>query len=404
MIAVDKLRLGLARGVYTLTLRAFDISGSGVAVGYTLEIEDTGDIIVPLGTLPAAAGESAGTITRGAVSAADAAVPPLLTGAPTVPTSGQAYKTYTLRNEAGIAVPASLTDYARLYMVRKISGPGRFGLMGSEFTPLAQGSYFFEEGRYGSDGSFVSSETGIYDFMVDDDYKISFEIPDGFPDYSKKGVAVSLPAVWAGARIECSRYAGIVIEAKVEITIEAPDGKRLSASLITLITDPLDPSFGGYRFTPAEDGKYKITYTALSGSYPAIGQSLVLTVGDITPPTFTVSAPKAYALYDVFVFGVMSVAANSDDVRPGGASENRFDDIQFTKRLILPTGEIYSVSDWGNVGRVKVLDSKYADDGGYFLTVTGVYTVEYIAHDRVRNESKMIYEFSIMSATSQLIP
>jgi len=98
------------------------------------------------------------------------------------------------------------------------------------------------------------------------------------------------------------------------------------------------------------------------------------------------------------LFEVMDVPFESDDVK--GTKDNpNYEDILFTKRLILPSGEIYSVSDWGNPGRIKTMDSKYEDDKGYKLTASGDYKVEYTARDRVGNESKVIHEFSIIGAS-----
>ncbi|MCL2796889.1 MAG: hypothetical protein FWD58_02380 [Firmicutes bacterium] len=376
MIVVDNIRVGLAKGNYVFTIRAFDILGNSTAVNYTLKVEDEAEEVV---ILPSSA--------------------------PPIPTSGQVNETYTLKSEFGVQPLISSTDFSRAYTVRKISGPGSFTLMGSEFTAFAQGSFFFEEGYYTRDGVYKQMQD-VYDLMVDDTMDTTFEVQGIMPVYSAKSVEVILPSVVAH-----NRYAN----AKVEITIDAPSGSRVSPSLIKKL-DKIDDAnqkykenFNGYAFTPSEDGKYKVTYSASVNTSRVAQQSFVITVGDNRAPTFKVNAPqkggtKAYALNDPFVFDIMEIIGTEDIKATATTEAAKYEDILFTKRLILPSGEVYSVSDWGNTGRIKTMDSKYEDDkdkskSGYKLTASGDYKVEYTARDRAGNESKVIYEFSIIGAS-----
>ena len=372
VIVVSNIRVGLVKGTYTLTIRAFDIVGNSVSVSYKLTVEEQ-------------AGETV-----------------IVSSAPPVATVGQTSQTYTLKNEFGIEVGADI-DSGRAYMVRKIKGPGNFALMGSEFTSFAQGQFFFEEGYYVKDAKDAADDKyrqaqGLYDFRVDDTLETAFEVQGIMPVYAPKGSDLILPSIVAH-----NRYANAKIEKPVIRSLKS--STTVNPALITKIETEADlPAdikaatgynfdnyYNGYMFKPTEDGKYEVTYSASVNNSPAGTKSFTITVGDNIPPTFTVAAVKAFALNEFFKFEVMTVDADSHDVKDG----NKYDDIEFIKRLILPSGERYEVSDWGETGRTKTMDSSRTADGGYKLTASGTYRIEYIARDRAGNESIEYQDFEI---------
>ena len=364
MIVVDNIRVALSKGDYTFTIRAFDINGNSVSKSFALVVDDDQD-------------GSGINLSSVAIS-----------------TSGQVNETYTLKNEFGLSNVSANYDAARAFMVRKISGPGNFTLMGSEFTAYAQGSFVFEEGFYLKPATLVTTDLekgayetqqSAYDFDVDDTLAATFEVQGIMPVYSEKRVEVQLPSV-----IAHNKYANAI----VTVTVKDADDRTIET---VKITDETSANYNGYKFTPTKDGKYKVTYSASINNSSATSETYVITVGDNIAPTFTVDKTAGtLPINTFFKFKEMVVADDSNDLKPGVSESNKLDNITFTKRLILPNGEVYLIKDTGKTGAEKEMDSKYDEDGGYKLTASGEYKIEYIAEDIIGNKSIVIHEFSIV--------
>ncbi|MCL2061810.1 MAG: hypothetical protein FWH03_04205 [Firmicutes bacterium] len=403
MIVVDNIVIDLEVGVYDVVLRAFDINGNATSVSFVITVtQDT---------------------THG-ISVSNASP---------IDRSGDVNVTYTLKNRLGFENVDA--DPARPFMVRRISQAGNFSLMGSEFTAYSQGTFAFSEGIYSSipiadrlgasgtlpraSGSSIFAAAfnryeelqSTYHFQAIDSNRTIFEIQGVMPVYSPRNAPVLLPSVvahneFANAEVTVkvtNPDEGDVTVTKIQEQNDLPEALRTPSNFAKY--------FNGHVFTPSRDGRYTVTFEAKinQGTDEVAGRdTFVITVGDVIAPTFTLDPVSNYktSLGDRFQFSVMYIdeEASADDIDLSRALAHQWDNISFTKRLILPDGNTHELGlDWGKQAAERKIprdqDDVKRQDQGFLLTDAGDYTIEYIATDRAGNESKVIREFTVLGSS-----
>jgi hypothetical protein len=367
---------------YTLTVRAYDITGRSVVKAF--------NIVTKAGTT------GGGDTEHGSVK---------------MPTKGSVMVSYPLNNKtAKFTGYVGDTDTAdnRDFIVRKISNAGRFSLMGTQFTAYTTGTRTFRDGYYfkkAADTPEYKQISELYKLDVTESANPVFEILGTMPArYTKVHDGVENPKVankqksqsvdqyltavlgaYTDANFEEKLAEKFVVlpkviasteyaNAEIKVTVKAPGGPLADETQVIKLAD------GRYIFSPSEHGEYTVAYNAAAGSATADISDVVIKVGDVVPPSFALASSHAATakLNDKFEFKKLSL-----DAEDAGDLDN----VTFVKKLIYtPTGEtVYSTDALkGSSGRDKVFNSS---DAAYTFDKSGLYTVEYTATDKVGNSS-----------------
>ena len=388
-----------ADGEYTLTARAFDITGRSKVQVFRFHVGANGN-----GTPPIVGHSSPG-----------------------LPRTGYIHVTYRLLHERA---PFSefYDDSIEPYIVREFKDAGHFSLMGLELTALSatrtmrittgyraalHGDLPHEVRpghagwrRLGLTDEFTATETGnlvfalqgampTYNYVIvrdrsGDDLR-NYETDD-FINHR-----VVLPQIVAHAehvnaldiRVEINHQSSIspliVQEGVWENLYRVGDtlhGYRVVDGVRSATSEELERSQAvrhrgnSFSFEPTENGEFTITYIATVGSLPEVRQSFNIRVGAITPPHFNiVGTHQGLRQGNEFRFLPLEIIGDDDE------------EITITRRLISPAGNhIYDFStittDTDFLTRVS------ADEENPFeINETGNFVVEYTAIDRHGNRS-----------------
>lgn len=302
-----------------------------------------------------------------------------------IPTTGNVYTTYTLKNKE-LTKPGDLTtNVNEQYIIRQISGKGKFSLMGTQFTAYNAGTFTFVDAYINQSGHTVPfAKNPGYTLTVTDGGTPAWQVQGEMPSYSPLNEKVTLPKVVAS-----SAYANAAIDLAIT------DPKSNSLKIASSVADntgkdvTIDEN-GNYVFTPDKDGSYTITYTARYGNNEQITQSFTMKAGDFIAPVFTVDStpPTRATENDKFTFS--AVTLGDDD--KANVSTTRF-----VKTLKAPDGStVYTVDGTGNAYRIATTPTD--NTSAYTFTKTGIYTVEYVTYDEANNSSIMSYTISVTAA------
>lgn len=318
-------------------------------------------------------------------------------------TSGSVYTSYILKNSK-VKVPTGVT---RKYVIRKISGNGKFSLLGgSLFTAYNAGSFTFTEYYDAATGNGDPQDlkpldvSGSYDWKVTETATPVWQIQDEMPTYTKlasdtdsDGVVV-LPHVVASTAFA---------NAKIDLAVSFAPANGSTKSL-TVAKDENDTAkdvkiykksenekyAGQYYFTAKQDGTYTVTYTATYGDNEKLTQAFTIKAGDIVAPTFTVDGThKTTATENSrFKFNAVKLSSTEDTAN-----------VRYTKTLEAPDGStVFTVDGTGESYRTATTQSGSDYTNGYKFTKTGVYTVRYTVTDKAGNASVTTYTVTVSAA------
>lgn len=312
-----------------------------------------------------------------------------------ISTTGSVYTTYTLQNKE-FSTPSDIVK-SRDYGVRKISGQGKFSLMGNQFTAYNAGSFKFVDGYYKAQSE--TDTTGVftpltknseYPLTVTESATPVWQVQGEMPTYTElsttdKKVYVTLPSV-----VATTDYAN----ARIELSVTDPDSNKLTVApsktdndankyKVTFNTD------GNYQFEATKDGTYTVTYTAYYGDNSKLSESYSIKAGDVVAPTFAVEAPNARATENsTFTFKEISLSSK-EDIDTSGS-------VRYKKTLKAPDGsEVYTVEGQGETYRKATTPT---DTDAYKFTKIGNYTVEYTVYDKVGNSAVRSYTITVVAA------
>ncbi len=377
-INIDKLSFAPgSAGFYTLTVRAFDITGRSLVKAYKIEV-------------------GAGSTSGGTVSAV------------AVPVTGNVNVSYKLRNEIVKDNPSVPSDLTKNYIVRKISQAGKFSLMGVELTAYTAGTYWFNDGIYLNDNTFRTLGDAYWTTITDNSNPV-FEVLGVMPTYAPKSTAATSftdnTAIIDTWTVQLPKVIAFNDYANAEITVVVKDlkgNRELNIGSTGNANEVMLNSDGGYAFDPKSDGEYQVTYTATvpgSGTQTAV---YTIKVGDNVAPAFTLKNPAPSSSYSqtlkaTFEFKEMVFVEETDGDKKA--------DVTFTKRLLDPSNKVvYEVS--GKDSTASYATKKVRDDGTtYKFDSSGKYTVEYVTKDAAGNTNKIIENIDVTSSkTANPVP
>ncbi len=302
--------------------------------------------------------------------------------------SGSVYTEYLIKNRS-MDRPADL-DTTKDYIVREITGNGKFSLMGFRFAAYNAGSFYFSE-YYNSNKTNkleLLDKGNEKEFVVTQTATPAWQMLGRMPSHVEVSSIVNLPKVtatteYANAKVTLNvsfRAAGSNNSTNLSVAQEESEiGNKGKA--VTL-------KDGIYSFKATADGEYTITYSASLGDGSSIEQSYTIKSGDIVPPDFEIVGEHARTAVENGEFTFKEVKLLSD--------ESNTDKIAYRKILRNDDGaEVYVVNGTGESFRTA---TKPSNGDAYKFTQAGVYTVEYQVTDAAGNTTRETYSITVTAA------
>lgn len=408
---------------FTLTARAFDITGRSVVSVFGFNVDENG--------------ANGGPITGTSAS---------------FPTTGDVHTAIRLPHEtAPMTGFYGNNDYA--YVVREFKDAGHFSLMGVDLTVLTAGRTMRITTGYrtvaGARPGHATGWNGLgqtIDFTATETANITFAFQNAMPTYSQVFVTTAngelrpyetrnnnarlvLPQVVAH-----SEHANAEIEIEIQaprnmprVTVQQgvfavrPNGhpyiyrRNAYNAHVPAEDDYMGNIYGrrfiegssgateyiriqrnqalrhpgnSFSFTPTVHGSYTITYTASVGGRNETTHTVTIRVGNITPPNLIVEGndPTQVRIGHEFSFR---------PVRLEGVESAALEYITITRRLIAPGGSIaYEFSTTrqrdGETGDENMFNRTNRDGNDadrFVINESGTFTIEYIAVDRHENRT-----------------
>lgn len=307
---------------------------------------------------------------------------------------GTVYTAYTLKNKE--LYPTGEYDASRPYIVREITGNGKFSLMGYQFSAYNAGSFTFAEYHYkqsGSDELVLFDNGGKDTLTVTESATPEWHLQGKMPTYAtvnkENPVSVSLPKLVAS-----TEYANAKVTLDATFTpagSESPKTLKVAADKDDNSGKDITIVDGQYTFTPTEDGTYRFTFTAHYGDGKKVSTDpYVVKAGDVIPPDFKVLGTHnaSVAENDTFEFFKVQLLGEGESVS----------DTRFTKTLKDAAGNaLYTVNGKGSTYRDATRPDEN-ESAAYTFTKAGPYTVEYKVTDKAGNENVITYSITVSGA------